>query len=283
MNPRQNNKQVNRDDNPDSPPVESKPASLFNRIDEGGDDPTPSTSPAGLGGNPPSPPKGPIEVATGAPEPEPEPGPTPEPVDLDAVIRAKQAKIEPRPNLDPFDPTRLRLSPDYAASLGVKRVLTTIPVRKPSKESFVRTHPDESYRLSTYVLELKEDQEMYLVSRDLWDELSSEATVSPRLLITTVNRAGIATLWPIRLPGPDGKLDSWSRSAMEAADIARTRWVRVSASMSLGAYEVSVATASLVEPVWPDLSLGQILAIAFRDKVIDSLDHPVLRRLRGEV
>jgi hypothetical protein len=41
---------------------------------------------------------------------------------------------------DPFDPAKLRLPQGFAAATGVKKLLTTVPVRKPIKESFVRTH-----------------------------------------------------------------------------------------------------------------------------------------------
>ena len=53
---------------------------------------------------------------------------------------------------DPFDPDRLRLSQDFGANLGVRKVLLTVPVRKPSRECWVRTHPDERYRLNTLLL-----------------------------------------------------------------------------------------------------------------------------------
>jgi len=59
---------------------------------------------------------------------------------------------------DPFDANRLRLSQDFAASVGVKKALLTVPVRKPAKEWFVQVHPDESYRIQTAVVELKEDR-----------------------------------------------------------------------------------------------------------------------------
>jgi hypothetical protein len=56
---------------------------------------------------------------------------------------------EPESEPDPFDPARLRLSQNFAAAVGVRRVYSTIPLRKPSKEWFVRTHPDPHYRLDT--------------------------------------------------------------------------------------------------------------------------------------
>ena len=61
-----------------------------------------------------------------------------------------------KPEADPFDLASLRLSQDFASAVGVKKLVTTIPVKKPSKEWFVRTHPDPDYRLQTAVLELKE-------------------------------------------------------------------------------------------------------------------------------
>jgi hypothetical protein len=187
------------------------------------------------------------------------------------------------PEADPFDVASLRLSQDFVSAVGVKPLLKTVPVKKPSKEWFVRTHPDPAYQMSTAVLELKEDRETYLVSRELWPLLADEKTFSPRLLVTAINRQKVLFLWPIRLPGSDGKIDDWSRSAMDAADEARSRWVRVTSNMSLGAYEVAVASGHVADPVWPDNTFQEIIKIAFRDKMISDWDHPVLQRLRGEV
>jgi hypothetical protein len=196
--------------------------------------------------------------------------------------KSDDATTPAEPSLDPFDPERLRLSQDFASTIGVKKELLTVPVRKPSKEWFIQVHPDESYRIATAVIDLKEDRETYIVQPPLWSALSMEATFGQRLFVTAMNRQGVLFLWPIRLPGADGKIDEWSRSAMEAANLAVGQWVRVSANMSLGAYEVFVAPSELGTPEWPDKSFRDLLSIAFRDKQIDSLDHPVLQRLRGE-
>ena len=53
--------------------------------------------------------------------------------------------------------------------------------------------------------------------------------------------------------------------------------------MSLGAYEVFEATGDLPEPEWPDLPFPEILKIAFRDRIVDRADHPLVQRLRGQV
>ena len=185
--------------------------------------------------------------------------------------------------LGPFDPTRLRLSQDFSATLGVKKAIVTIPVRKPSRGTWVRVHPAEAYRIQTGILELKEEREVYLVAPELWSTLASEATFSARVLFTAITRQGVLFLWPIRLPGQGGKVDSWNRSALEGAMLSINRWVRIAANMNLGAYDVFEATGTLPDPEWPDIPFRDILQIAFKDYLIDDFNHPVLRRLREEL
>ena len=50
--------------------------------------------------------------------------------------------------------------------------------------------------------------------------------------------------------------------------------------MPLGAYDVSVATVKLPDPEWPtDKTFNDILRIAFKDRLIDTVEHPVIQRL----
>jgi hypothetical protein len=53
--------------------------------------------------------------------------------------------------------------------------------------------------------------------------------------------------------------------------------------MSLRAYDTYEATGSIAEPEWPEHTFQELLRVAFpRDMFVGSLDHPVLKRLRGE-
>lgn len=184
---------------------------------------------------------------------------------------------------DPLDLANLRLDQDFAKTAGVKKALVMVPTRKPDKSWFFRVHPDEAYRLTTAVIEVKEDRETYLLSADLRSELSTESTFGIREIVTAINRQGVLFLWPLSLPGTDGKSNPWHQSAIEAAAMAKDKWVRVSANMSLGAYDIAYALGDLPEPVWPEHSFNDLIRIAFRERVITSVDHPVLRKLRGEI
>jgi len=64
-------------------------------------------------------------------------------------------KTSPAPN--PFDPAALRLDQSFAETVGVRKLLTTVPVRKPNRQDFVRAHADPAYRLTpAAIIELKE-------------------------------------------------------------------------------------------------------------------------------
>jgi hypothetical protein len=183
---------------------------------------------------------------------------------------------------NPFDPAALRLDQSFADTVGVKKLLTTVPVRKPGKQDWFRVHPDPSYRLTpAAIIEMKEDRETYLVVRAIAEELPGEFNAAT--LYTAINRKGVLHLWPVKLPGPDGKHNEWNRSAAEAAERGMNQWVRMTSNMSLGAYEIFEPLGDISAPNWPDISFEEILKVAFRDHIVDSIDHPLVKQLRGAV
>ena len=183
---------------------------------------------------------------------------------------------------DPFNPTNLRLSQSFVETAGVKKLLTTVPVRKPSPQDFVRVHPDPAYRENFPIIELKDEREEYIVVADLVPALVGEFVT--KTLFTATNRQSTVFFWPVRLPSPDdGKNLDWWRSSREAAESAMKSWIRVRANMNLGAYDIFQAASVISDPEWPQLGFWELIKIAFRDHLVDRIDHPVIKRLRGQV
>jgi hypothetical protein len=180
----------------------------------------------------------------------------------------------PAPN--PFDPTNLRLDQNYAETVGVKKLITTIPVKKPNKQTFFR-------RDNFPIIDLKDDGEEYIVARPLVPELITEVVI--KQLRLGITRQGNLFFLPLRLPGPDGKDMTWWSSLREHADRAETHWLRVIANKELGAYEALQASDSLSEPEWDlqGLRFWNLIEIAFKKFLITDLDHPVVKRLRGRL
>jgi hypothetical protein len=199
--------------------------------------------------------------------------------DVDSVTDRIETASAPGGDLF-SDLSKLRLSQDFIETAGVKKLLMTVPVRKPNPQDFSRVHPDPAYRMEFAVIDLKDDRELYLLTPTIAAALPGECI--PVTLYTAINRQGVVYLWPVRLPTSDGKVNEWYRSLAAGAERAMTRWVRVRANMSLGAYEITEAASTIPDPTWPEHSFQELLRIGFRDRLVNSLDHPLIKRLLGQ-
>jgi hypothetical protein len=171
------------------------------------------------------------------------------------------------------------LAQDFHTQVGVQKALVRVPVRKPHKQEFIRVNPKPEFRLETGLLELKEDREFYLLAPDMRDKIPEDWV--PVRLVTCITRQGVVFLWPLKLPDPNGRANSWYETALMGADMATKQWVKMVADMNLGGYQTYVATGQLPEPEWPQHDFQRLIAVAFRDRVISDMGHPVINRLLG--
>jgi hypothetical protein len=201
--------------------------------------------------------------------------------------RSAQHEVPPlngevKKQYDPFDPESLRI--DAMTDIEVETVMTTVPVRKPDRREFIRVHSDPAYALDTLVLERDTgmDKETYLVTPEIQERVLPE--LRRVRLFVTMTRKGVVLLWPIKLAGDnDNRMRRISDTALQAAEHAKSHWVRVEWNFDLGGYELRRAKADLGEPQWPDKTLRDLIELAFRKNVIDRADHPVIRELEGEI
>jgi len=184
-------------------------------------------------------------------------------------------------NANPFDPARIRISQGFGDTAHVRRVVASCPVRKPDRQEFVRVHRAAEMSIEVALLEFKQERQHYVVDPSLASSLPGEAV--PKLLVTAISQHGGLMLWPIKLPDDNGRLDPWNEAALMAAERAKSVWIRIAADMRKGTYDVWEAQGAIPDPTWPDVTLDKLLELAFRDRFIEDADHPVLRRLRGEV
>jgi hypothetical protein len=219
--------------------------------------------------------------------------------ELDLGDAQEGATPDTGPDLDPLDETNskadllsadsLRFVEDYDGieeEAGLVQAIVSVDIRTPDKTWFIMVHPDQKYQLPVSVLEMqdKNRRDTYILSPRLGRALEKlgEKAVRRRLLVTAITRDGHHFLWSMGLKQEDGREDNWGDSARQAAKLARQSWIRVSADMKHGCYKVLEATADMGQPKWTDLSFDELLRIAVKDKYIDSLDHPVIKKLRGQ-
>ena len=183
---------------------------------------------------------------------------------------------------DPFSVDRLHLADTDPAAIGVEELLIDVRYKVPPKDSFFRVHPSPDYSVTVGILQLTGRDETYFVIPELWAALATEKTFGRRSLFTCCTMQNEIFLWGVRLPGMDGKQPAWIAIPMEAAKQAKSQWVRLFWDETQGRHRILVAKAQHAEPQWPDKSLSDLLRLAFADSLISDIDHPVLKRLRGE-
>jgi hypothetical protein len=176
----------------------------------------------------------------------------------------------------------LRLSQNFGQGLGVVKVLTAVPVGKPTQERFFRTRESSEWVYPAWVLESKTSRETYIVSEQVASVLGP--LVRAVELYTAIDRQNNVFLIPVPLPGPNGVRNSWHESLLQAVMRAKLDWLRITSNHALGGYDIFQAITKLPEPIWPDLLLMEdLLGIAFRERIITDPEHPVVQELLGAV
>ena len=180
-----------------------------------------------------------------------------------------------------LDLQSLRLPANYGATMGVKKLLTNVPVRKPRKPQFFRTHPSADMTFDGMLLQQKEKEESYLVVPGVAQQISE--LVQPVDLFAAIDRNNNVFLIPVPMPGESGVRNPWHESLFQAVEHSKQNWIRINANMHMGGYDVFEAQISLSEPDWPHHTIDNLVEVAFRGKIIQSLDHPVVQSLLGRV
>ncbi|WP_406662392.1 hypothetical protein V7O66_06565 [Methanolobus sp. ZRKC3] len=181
----------------------------------------------------------------------------------------------------------LKIPASYESGIVAKKVITTIPVRKPKKTEFFRIRPEPEWCVDLAIADMMDgEDERYLVMPEFYPELEAFGVLKPVRIYTAITyTTNVLFLTDVGLPDVEGKHNEYHRSRMEAYEVAKTNWVKIMADMSLGAYIRYEPATQLDDPDWPEepVNLEAAINIAFKGRIIDSNDHPVLKRLRGEV
>jgi hypothetical protein len=184
-------------------------------------------------------------------------------------------------NLSVTDLNSLRLPTNYGATLGVQKLLTTVPIGRPNKSTFFRVKQSEELAFNTFILENKLTRETYIVVPVVAQVISE--LVRPVTLNAAIDRQNNVSLIPVQLPKDDGTRNPWHESLAQAVERAKTNWIRINPNMTLGGYDVYEATAELPDPIWPSRTIEELVDVAFLGKIIRTVDHPVVQTYLGKI
>ena len=101
-----------------------------------------------------------------------------------SILNKEEVKSESTDSLGLDEFERFRLSQDFKQLGGAKKLLTTVPVRKPNKQQFVRTRMGMGFVIDVMLLEYGESRETYLIEPGIDDFMQA----TPTRLILAVDR-----------------------------------------------------------------------------------------------
>lgn len=165
-------------------------------------------------------------------------------------------------------------------SLASEPEITVIPIRQPRGDEFFRTDPRETMTMALNILTLKDEQEEYLIYEDVLDAIGFETMVKKKTAFVLYTMTNIPFIATIPLPDEQGKLNQWHKSALLTIEKAKTHWIRRQADKLNSQYTTQQAKPGICpELKLTDLTMEEVIEQAFRDFIIDRIDHPVLTRL----
>lgn len=174
-----------------------------------------------------------------------------------------------------------RISPTYGGTLGSKKLISHVAVGKPTKGRFFKSSTADESSIDVFVYEDKIDNIFYIVSPAVAEVLGSSARAVT--LHLAIDRANNPFFIPVPLPDANGQRNSWPQSLLGAVVHGRGPWVRIDSDKSAGVYQIYEAQGVLEEPKWPDLSLDELVNIAFSGRVISDLNHPKVLAAMGVI
>ena len=174
----------------------------------------------------------------------------------------------------------MRLPASELEGFGTKLVRPKIIVSKPPKDQFVRVKSGADYWIPFGLLEVDRTSSFYLVAPGAvrtWMLEEGIKSFFDCILCLAVTRHGEPRVWPLKQTD-----NPWHATAREIAEMAKKGWVKLVSDQTAGYYVAGTASNQSKKPAWPEESFGEILEKAFAGRIIDSLDHEVIKELRGD-
>ena len=177
--------------------------------------------------------------------------------------------------LTKYDMADLQLPPRHA----LQPRISSLAIRVPGKHEFFRVHPDEDFTACFSLLEDKGYRNnIYVVHPNLVEQVGQDAFEAQ--LHLAVNRDGEYFILYCKFPSrPD---EPYATTRLEVVEESKQSWVRMMSKDDGDGYQALKAGAALSDPIWPDKPFMELLE-NIGDRVIDDSDHPLLKRLRGDL
>lgn len=177
----------------------------------------------------------------------------------------------------------------YHGAPATEEVSSMLVIRKPAKHWFVTANPNPEYSYLAGILEHVEEGsfsgEIYLVSEPVARAMGSLVKIC--LLTLAKTSHGVRFIWtqpPPRPPNDKKRISPYISAHLEAAKLAKTKWVRMVSDQDIKSYKIHVWEDKPGQPqTYPPISwseeipFSEYLQKSFDDRFIKTMDHPIVK------
>lgn len=152
-----------------------------------------------------------------------------------------------------------------------------IEVCKPDSLEYIQVTNNPDWQIAVSLIEYKPKQEYWIVMPEIANSASKDSEIAGYQLHLAITEYGRLFIWPAK----KGR-GSWNESRRIAVNNATNGWVRVKGNFEKKQYFTIEAGEDIATAQWPDLTLQEIVSIAFGDRIIKDHNHFLLRKLQGK-
>jgi hypothetical protein len=190
-------------------------------------------------------------------------------VPMPKLEQEANSPANPFANLD-----ALRNPQDYEEFMRGEAV-TGFAVRTLKEAMYLRVRPGSEYSLINQYAVISKKSGTYFVYPQFREALGP----LPRRcnLHVAVDGHGQYFLLLVKQPNPGQEDNEWYRTARLVAAAATECWVKVTKLSGDAGWNYVPLAHPVFEPTWPDEPFSDLLAAAFPERVVDSLNHDLIK------
>ncbi len=153
---------------------------------------------------------------------------------------------------------------------------TTVPVRTPDRQWWIRAHRDPQMQVPVDILVITggEHEGTWFLDPEVEFPPELDQYVKPAILTRCITHDGTEFFYLSKQSAKSPK-----ESIRRCIQAAREGWIQVRWNPTSKGYEFERARRLKREPAWSNDTLDELLEKAFGDRYVDRRDHPTINRL----
>lgn len=202
-----------------------------------------------------------------------------------------EATTPPKPVSKP-DPTNIKsIICKPKIPITIEEPISIDLRKKPRKEHWFRVRPfdpvepTECWPVNVYEYEHagELDSTLYLVDPESepGQLLLMHDKLKPAVIVLGMYFHGEVFAWCVRTPaGRNRTADKWAHTRIQCAMIAQEKWITLESGAT--GYTPRHPATEFDAPKWDKYDTDELITLACKDLVIDSMDHEVIRLFTGQ-